>query len=115
MRRIILFVLAFVFGLLTEHIFFYFVVESRPAPFYFFPFLVGCTFYFYGPLTGHDRHLLIGSVIGTSVVIGIVVASASEELTPDIFFGLLLTACSATFNLQQMIGDLKKNGSGKLS
>ncbi|KAI6220909.1 hypothetical protein M3Y99_00635100 [Aphelenchoides fujianensis] len=109
-RRAVIIGLAFVYGLLSEHLWLHWVHGST-APYYFYPAIIGATLQLLGPPLRDNRPLLLGCCVGAAVVVSVGVAHSVGVLSVGYVGATILSALSSLLNLQLLIGDLRKNGS----
>lgn len=112
-RRVVIIGLAFLFGLLGEHIWEHYIHTPNTAPSYYYPLVTGVALQLYGPYLAQHRVWLVGVSVGTAVGISLVSATAHGELSTDYLLATGLSGAGSVLNLQLLIADLRKNGSGE--
>ncbi|CAD5226684.1 unnamed protein product [Bursaphelenchus xylophilus] len=114
-RRIILICLAFVSGLLGEHIWIHYIHYTNNVPSYYYPAVVGATLQLMGPILANDRKALVGTCVTSAFILSISMAAYMEVLNLSYLIAACVNLCASTVNLQLLIADLRKNGSDESS
>ncbi|CAD5219009.1 unnamed protein product [Bursaphelenchus okinawaensis] len=115
-RRIVLIILAFTFGLLGEHVWIHYLhFAAISAPSYYYPAVIGATLQVVGPHLANDRKALVGTCVTSAITISLSMALYYEALGIAYIITTCTNAFASAMNLQFLIADLKKGGCGKLT